>query len=457
MPADLSEALTAAGVAALIQKRIDPLLLEYQRRYSPLMAAIPAKQWNSTDYYFNTRVTRAPGGFVTDGGARPVGNSVYAQNRFTIRNMQAVGAVTGYAREVTQALMGDLRAQEIASCVQGLMWDIETAIGHGSSGATQFGPYPQFDGLTNQVNQFTATPTVAQNSLEKAGAALTIGTLDQMIDIVESNAAAPVGSQYMFVMSPTANSRIAQGETQFQRFLDKVNIDAGLNVMSYRDIPIIKSSFLGSKAAAMGTVATTPSATGGSLAAGTFFYVIEPIVARYGALTPSTAVSAVTTGTTGSVTLSFTPPIGPENASPLLYKVYRGSAAGSTTLLGSVDAVVGLMGDGVTPIVATSIVDTGVNLVPQNGATIPAQGPAGYVGSSAEVPRVAAGEDIFLVPRDPSYLVRPYVRDIRPVDVYPTTSSPDSLPFALVSDTCLAIRAPKYVARMRNVVATLSN
>lgn len=455
MPADLSEALTAAGVSALVQKVIDPLLLEYQRRYSPLMRAIPAKQWNSTDYYFNTRTSRAPGGFVTDGGARPVGNSVYVQNRFTMRNMQSVGGVTGYAQEVTRGQIGDLRAQEIASCVQGLMWDIETAIGHGNAGATQFGPYPQFDGLTAQIAQFTATPQVAQNAIEKNGSTLTIGSLDQLIDMIESNAAAPVGSQYMFVMSGTAASKIAQNETQYQRFLDKVEVAAGLNVDSYRDVPIIKSSFLGSKAASMGVVSGTPGTTGGSLAASGFYYVVEPVVARYGSLSPSTAVLVTTTGTTGTATLAFTPPVGAESATPLLYKVYRGSTAANVTLLGSVDAVVGLMGDGVTPIVATSIVDTGASLVPQNGSTVPAQTPAAYVGTSSEVPRVAGGEDIFLIPRDPNTLVRPYVRDVRPVDVYPTTSSPDSLPFALVSDTCLAIRGPKYVGRLRNVVATL--
>jgi hypothetical protein len=52
-------------------------------------------------------------------------------------------------------------------------------------------------------------------------------------------------------------------------------------------------------------------------------------------------------------------------------------------------------------------------------------------------------------------VVRPYVRDVRPIDVYPTTAAPDTLPFAIVSDTCLAIRAPKYAARARNLVATL--
>lgn len=456
MPAELEEALTAAGVSALVAKVIDPLLLEYQRRYSPLVRAIPAKQWGSTQYYFNQRTNRAPGGFVTDGGARPVGNSAYAQNSFTIRNMQAVGAVTGYAQEVTRQLIGDLRAQEIASCVQGLLWDIETAMLHGSAGATNLGPYPQFDGLNNLVNQFTGTPQLPQNAIDENGAAMTTGLLDRLIDLVESNAAMPIGGNYMFVMSSTASSRIAQLMMQLQRFVNNVDVAAGLNVMAYRDIPIVKSSFLSSRSTAMGAVTTTPGTTGGTLAAGPYSYVIEPVVSRYGNLSPSAEVTATTTGTTGTVTLAFMPPVGPEGASPLSYKVYRG-APGAETLLGIVDAVVGLMGDGVTPIVATSIVDTGANLVPQQLAslTVPAATPAAYVGGSPERPRVSGGEDIYLIPRDPDVLLRPYVRDVRPVDVFPTTSSPDSLPFALVSDTCLAVRAPKYLGRLRNVAAQL--
>jgi hypothetical protein len=457
MSNELEEALTAAGVSALVQKVIDPLLLEYQRRYSPLMRAMPSKKWSSTDYYFNTRTQRAPGGFVTDGGARPVGNSVYSQASFKIRNMQAVGSVTGYAQEVTRQTIGDLRGQEIASTVQGLMWDVETAMLHGNSASTALGPYPQFDGLNSLINQYVATASNPQNAIDFNGASITLGALDQLIDMVESNASMPVGSEFMLIMSSTGNSRLAQLETQFQRFMGQTEVAAGLNVASYRDIPIIKSSFLGSKASTMGAVAITPGTTGGALAAGQYFYVIEPVVARYGALSPSTAVAGTTTGTTGTNTLAFTPPVGPDGASPLTYKVYRGATANACTLVGFVDAVVGLMGDGVTPIVATSIVDTGAALVPQNGATIPASSPAAYVGGSAEKPRVAGGEDIYLISRDPNYVVRPYVRDISPVDVYPTTSSPDALPFALVSDTCLAVRGPKFVGRLRNVVSTLTS
>ena len=111
MATELDEALTAAGVPALVQKVIDPMLLEYQRRYSPLIRVTPTKKISSTTYYFNRRTFRAPGGFVTDGGARPMGNSVYEQFQFVIKLLQSVGGVTGYAQEVTRDQIGDLRAQ----------------------------------------------------------------------------------------------------------------------------------------------------------------------------------------------------------------------------------------------------------------------------------------------------------------------------------------------------------
>lgn len=146
--AELREALTAAGAAPLVNTIIDPMLLEYQRRYAPLVRAIPSRKWDSTTYYFNQRTARAAGGFVSDGGARPVTNSNYVQNSFPIRNLQSVGAVTGYSQAVTRQLVGDLRAQEIEGSIQGLYWDIENAILWGNSGSTALGGYPSSTGWT---------------------------------------------------------------------------------------------------------------------------------------------------------------------------------------------------------------------------------------------------------------------------------------------------------------------
>jgi hypothetical protein len=457
MSNDLNEALTAAGVSALVQKQIDPMLLEYQRRYSPLVRSLPAIKWGSTVYNFNQRTSRVPGGFVADGGARPVGTSSYAQSAFTVRNLQAVGSVTGYAQEVTRDLIGDLRAREIEGAVQSLLWDIETGIDWGCAGATQFGPYPQFDGLDAQISTFSGT---AQNAFDEAGAALALRHLDVLIDSVEQNASQPVAdSSWMFVLSSTAGSKIAQLLTNQQRFNDTVEVAAGLIVPTYRNVPLVKSSFLSARNMSMGTVTSATATTGGSLAAGTYKYVVSAVIARVGEIVASAEVSQTTTGSASTVTLSFTPPAGFENGTAISYKVYRTSGAtGTETLLGWVDATVGLAGDGVTPIVANQIVDTGAALVPQqsSGSVVPAQTPAAYVGTNAGMlPRTAGAEDLFLLSRNRDNVVRPYVRDVTPLDVFPTTSAPDTLPFAIVSDTCLAVRAPKYGARLRNVVSTL--
>ncbi|MFE9844678.1 SU10 major capsid protein [Streptomyces goshikiensis] len=452
---ELREALTAAGAAPLINTIIDPMLLEYQRRYSPLVRAIPSRKWDSTTYYFNQRTARAAGGFVSDGGARPVTNSTYVQNSFTIRNLQAVGAVTGYSQAVTRQLVGDLRAQEIEGSIQGLYWDMENAICWGNSASTALGGYPQFDGLDSLVSTFSGS---SQNSLD-FNASLSLGALDKLIDMVEQQAAMSIyDPSWMLVMSPTAASKVAQLVINQQRFLDRLDIAAGLNVPSYRGIPIMKSSFLSARAFSMGTVTTATATTGGTLAAATYYYQIAPVIARQGEILPSVEVSQATTGATSTVTLSFSTPAGLDGSQPNVYKVYRSTATGTETLLGYVDATVGIAADGVTPILTTSIVDDGAKLTPKNGSTVPAAGPATYVGTNASLkPPTTGQENIYLISRDQNNIVRPYVREIQPLDVFPTTASPDTLPFAICSDTTLAVRAPKFTGRLARVTTTLSS
>jgi len=452
---ELREALTASGASPLVPTIVDPMLLEYQRRYSPLVRSIPTKKWDSTVYYFNQRTARATGGFVTDGGARPVSNSTYVQNQYTIRNMQSVGAVTGYAQAVTKGLIGDLKQQEVEGAIQGLYWDIETAILWGNSAATQYGAYPQFDGLDSLTSTFSGNN---QNAID-FNAAMSLGALDKLIDMVEQQSAMGVyDAQWMLVMSSTAASKVAQLLQNQQRFQGQVQVAGGLNVPTYRDVPIIKSSFLSARSYGMGAVTTATATTGGTLAAATYYYQIVPVIARQGEVLPSTEVSQATTGSTSTVTLSFSTPTGLDGSQPNLYKVYRSTSTGTETLLGYVDACVGLAADGVTPILTTSIVDDGTKLTPKNGSTVPAQGPAAYVGTNASMKPSAAGqESIYLMARDPNFVVRPYVRELSPLDVFPTTAGPDQLPFAIASDTCLAVRAPKFLGRLARVTTTLSS
>jgi hypothetical protein len=493
MANDLQEALlTAGGAAALVAKVIDPVLLEYQRRYAPLCRSIPSQRHGSTVYYFNKRTTIPAGGFVTDGGARPISTSNYAQENFIIKLLQTVGAVTGYAQEVTAATIGNLRAREIEGAARGLYWDVETALTWGAASPTAAGAYPQFDGLDTICASFTSassggpsqgvggggidnyggsatwalnnySPWVdgkEQNAIDFLGSSLTLGGLDLLIDMVESNVAEPVNnSEWMFVMSPTANSRLAQLLINQQRFMGEVSVAPGLIVPTYRDIPVVKTSFLSPRTNKMGTVTAT-AASGGSLTSGTIYnYIVAPVIARFGEIQGSTASNATPSGGNLEVALTFSTPTGPEGLAPTHYKVY--GATGSTpantayVLLGVVDAFYLDSSGNVWP--TTKVTDTGAALVPNDGTHAIGTAPtAYYYGNAGLHPLTSAGEQsIYLMSRDPNFILRPYVREMTPVTLYPTTASPDSLPFAFVTDTTLAIRGTKYLGRLSNVAGAL--
>lgn len=466
MSSELREALTAAGAGALLPKVIDPVLLEYQRRYAPLVRAIPTTKWDADTYYFNQRTQLARGGFVTDGGGQVLTNSTYAQNSFAMKHVMVTGAITGYAQQVTRMVIGDLRETEIDGSIRGLWWDIETGILWGNSGSTVNGAQPQFDGLDTQIATFSGSN---QNAIDCTGTALSLGLLDQAIDMVEQNAAMPIfDDTWMFVVSPTANSKISQLLQSQQRFVGQVEIEAGLIVPTYRDIPFVKSSMLSGRNLSMGTVTTATANSGGALPqSSTYKYVVTAVIARQGELAPCAEVTQATAAgtSTNTITLSFSAPTGYESNPPILYKVYRtaaGGSAGSETLLGYVDATVGLAADGITPVVTTSIVDTGTALIPQNGSTVPGTLPTAYYGTNtgAKPPTLQSSksvENIYLMSRDKNNIVRPYVREATPLDVYPTVAAPDTLPYAIVSDTTLAVRAPKYAGRLANVACALSS
>jgi hypothetical protein len=448
MPSEVREALTAAGAQPFVPKIIDPTLVEYQRRFAPWCRAIPTRKWGSTTYYFNQRTVVVSGGAVPDGGARPVSTSTYVQDAFTMAHVQAVGAVTGYAQEVTQEVIQDLRATEINGALKGYFWDVETFCGWGNAAATLSQAQPQFDGLDTQIQNFS--PGGAQNTIDYAGKSLSLATLDELIDMVSGNAAEPVSdTSWMFVMSTTAEARIGQLLVAQQRYSD-VEVEAGLIVGTYKRVPLVPSSFLSTRGYSVGTVTGATATNAAAVLNGTYKYMISAIIARQGEILPSAEVSqAVTTG--NNAVLSFTPPTGQDGGAAQLYKVWRtaaNGASGSETLLGYVDSTVGLQSDGVTPVITTSIIDTGAALIPANGSTVPGTLPSAYYGTnSAMLPPGAGMENIYLMSRDPGNIVRPFVREARMLDVFPTTSSPDSLPFAVMGDTCLAVRATKFAGR----------
>ena len=217
----------------------------------------------------------------------------------------------------------------------------------------------------------------------------TSGALDQLIDLVENNVAEDVcNSEWMFVLSPTAVSKLAQLFTNQQRFVDEVEVATGLVVPSYRNIPLVKTSFLSPSGSQMSAVTAAGVSSGGSLANGTYYYYISFIVDIKGeSQVQQLEVNANVSGN-GVITLSFTPPVGYEGAAPISYKVYRGTSSGAETLLGYVDANVSPTAGQAQPsdiTQANQIIDNGVTLIPQNsvGTTQNQSNPATYASIGA--------------------------------------------------------------------------
>ncbi|MDE2098584.1 MAG: hypothetical protein KGL39_15120 [Patescibacteria group bacterium] len=75
---------------------------------------------------------------------------------------------------------------------------------------------------------------------------------------------------------------------------------------------------------AVGTVTATPATTGGTLAAGTYYYKVTAIDSNGKQTAASAEVSAATTGTTGEVVLSW-----PAVGGAASYCIYKGTAAGA--------------------------------------------------------------------------------------------------------------------------------
>ena len=77
---------------------------------------------------------------------------------------------------------------------------------------------------------------------------------------------------------------------------------------------------------APGVVVPTESASGGELAAGTYFYVVTAVNA-FGETTGSAEVSATVTGSVGSVSLVW-----PAVTGAVGYKIYRGTSTGAQSI-----------------------------------------------------------------------------------------------------------------------------
>lgn len=335
---DLSLALDSTTGAALIPEDLEPVLVELLKRLSPMMGRIPTVAANGSAHDFNRRTSVNQGSMEGENAETPTGQSAFTRVTVPLKIIRANGGVTGFQQAAARAHRDSLMT-EIQGAVRGVGWLTEWSVMWGNATADSF----QYDGFDVQLTT---------NRFDQAHGPVTIDAVDQLLDSVEERGAFNTMDMAL-VMSPRMASRLVQIQDDLRIPRESVEMDGGVRFMSYRGVPIMRSTFV-----KPGFVTPAPiiadSATAGSLApATTYDYRIAAVT-----ITGEQVASAKTPHTTGGgitsvdITLPSLAAFG--SPVPYLWKVFRSVAGGGVEKLVGVFAGQTYDGDGTpTGLVAT--------------------------------------------------------------------------------------------------------
>ncbi len=460
-----------SGAQFLYQPVIDRALFEATRKFTATRALFPRKKWNTPQYLFNKRtnypttrmVVEAP---PTSGtGSNPATSSTYLQIGYPVKHWQVNLDLAKFSIQVAR-VNGDLIQLELQGATESAMWFEEAVNYYGSAGATANGWRPAWDGadlLMASANKIVANSTPS------------IALLDSLIDQVKKSYGNQLGvNNFAYVLSSEMLSSMGRLFVQFERWMGKTTIyprddrgqlggqvtdnrtyiDGGLEVATYRGIPLVESSFITSLGQ-MGTVsASDGGGSGSSLTNVQYAYVVEAVT-DYG-ITLASAEATVTPTAGHNVSLSWsTPTITDANGNTrqiLFYRIHRtagGGALGSETLYAvssafdNNDAAVTAFTDTGLPQVAgassfaVTVATSGNNAAP-DGVTIPRTNPSGHTQ-----------QDIWLLPRDPDILCVPVVNELQTIPLALVNARTQQI--ALIGDQVLAVRGPGFMAKASSV------
>jgi hypothetical protein len=467
------ETLTlSAGAINLVQPVIDRMLFEGVRKHTPLRRLIPRKTWTTNTYIFNKRSKYPSAQFTTEApptsgtGSVAPSSSVYTQLNYPIKHTQVNLDLSEFSIQIAR-VNGDLVDLELDGSSKAMVYLEEMAHLFGSAGATLNTARPQWDGFDMLLNP--------ANKLDSSGAVITLAMLDSMIDKVKAALAAELGANYFFLASPELISAINRLVLQYLRYNGAMKVfvrddygipnapvvdnymDAGIEVASYRGVPLVESSFLASQGQ-MTAVSLAASGAGSQLVASAYSYVVE-VVSDIGD-SIACAEQSITPTAGQNITLTWTTPqiTDPDgNVHPnLLFRIFRtvaGGATGTETLY----AVVSALDNNDNPI--TTFVDTGAPIVPANTsgayATTVNNVGAAALPDAVTFPRIQANgqlvEDLWLMPRDPDIMLVAAVNEIRTKMLAPVNARTQQL--ALINDETLALRGNKFGAKLCRVRA----
>lgn len=466
---EIREAFTLAGGASnLTPKIIDRLLNELVRKTTPLEVAIPTKTWLTDVFYFNKRTglprsqatTEAPS--TTDVAAS---QSVYSQVNFPIKHLQSQIDVSTFAAKVA-TVNGNLFDLELKGAAKSLTYLSEMFHMWGSAGATLNTKRPQWDGLDTMI--------ATSNKVDGGTQLLSLRMLDNLIDVIRSTYADELGTDFFFCMSPRMQSqlnglfvnqqRFNEGMTKIFRRTDFGDpdaavadsyVDAGIEVATYRSVPVVVSNLLSSVGSMTTVTSTGNTGTGSGFTTGTTYYYVVEAMTRYGLTTASAEVSQAVSSNGNNIVLSWTTPQPLDSYSNVIdvlaYRIFRSTTSGAESLYAIVSAY------DLSDNAVTSFTDTNLPINPAATSTAYATTVATNGSNAAPdgvtFPRIQTTgqivEDIYLVPRNPEFLVSPEVSPLATQLLAPVNAR--TRQFAITADRTIALRAPAFASKLCRV------
>lgn len=318
---ELRKALTVSGTGQyLVPEDLEPLIRENLLELSPLTAMIPNVV---ADGHIHEVVRRtATGGTARFEGeltAASYGQSTYGRRTTTVKRVRAHGQVSDFNVSAAKSFT-DVLADEIDAATEDVADLFEFAgIWAHSDELTMAGDAYQCSGVYAYILYDAASTCV----IDCGADAITLTDLDEALNITKNKYRNLRTAKWVWLMSPAIISKISGLESRISRDVPTIDYEGKFTMKTYDGVPMLPSGFVTpSTTSPTGLAAATGTASGGSLADGTYYYGVAAITI-YGEQKATTGVSAAVSGGggAGSVTLTWT-----ADGDAQLYAIYRTGA-----------------------------------------------------------------------------------------------------------------------------------
>ncbi len=137
----------------------------------------------------------------------------------------------------------------------------------------------QFIGIEATVNADAKAKLAIGNggsNLDLGGAALSLTNLDAMIDQTRTYRGS-ASDKWMFVLSQPMISRVSALQTRVTRLTDRVKMEGGFEMETYRGIPLMPTTLFTPLSTSTSPTLSGSAVAGGTVTAGTYYYAISSV------------------------------------------------------------------------------------------------------------------------------------------------------------------------------------